>query len=257
MIMEKINNTFFIIFVSQFSKYIFFCVLFFLILKIWVYTKNFRYFLHRNYHFFSMQTMRDIFLSTLTCATYALLYSLLSLLSFSYSIPVDTASPLKMAIWTIIVLIYFDFFFYWSHRLLHSSFLKRFHRLHHASVQTTPLTALSFHPLDVVIQNIGIIFLLMVVNFTENAWFIFTIPAVLLNSYGHSGIDFGASDWEKNKILKIFNKPQHHAIHHLDGRYNFGLYFTLWDRICGTFKNIPYAQAADERLQVPNQNQKE
>ncbi|MBA3838282.1 MAG: sterol desaturase family protein, partial [Zymomonas sp.] len=26
----------------------------------------------------------------------------------------------------------------------------------------------------------------------------------------------------------------HHDLHHTEGRYNFGLYFTWWDRLMGT-----------------------
>ena len=30
------------------------------------------------------------------------------------------------------------------------------------------------------------------------------------------------------------NTTTHHDLHHQTGRYNFGLYFTWWDRACGT-----------------------
>ncbi len=34
----------------------------------------------------------------------------------------------------------------------------------------------------------------------------------------------------------IINGAAHHTIHHLEFNYNFGQYFTLWDRIGGTWK---------------------
>jgi lathosterol oxidase len=32
------------------------------------------------------------------------------------------------------------------------------------------------------------------------------------------------------------NGAAHHAIHHLEFNYNYGQYFTLWDRLCGTHR---------------------
>jgi lathosterol oxidase len=32
------------------------------------------------------------------------------------------------------------------------------------------------------------------------------------------------------------NSAAHHTVHHLEFNYNFGQYFTLWDRIGGTYK---------------------
>lgn len=32
----------------------------------------------------------------------------------------------------------------------------------------------------------------------------------------------------------ILNGAEHHTIHHRKFIYNYGQYFTLWDRLCGT-----------------------
>jgi len=38
---------------------------------------------------------------------------------------------------------------------------------------------------------------------------------------------------------KFVNGAAHHTIHHSDFLYNYGQYFTFWDRVCGTHKAPP------------------
>ena len=35
---------------------------------------------------------------------------------------------------------------------------------------------------------------------------------------------------------RIINSSAHHTVHHLEFNYNYGQYFTLWDRIGGSYK---------------------
>ncbi len=39
------------------------------------------------------------------------------------------------------------------------------------------------------------------------------------------------------------NSSAHHTIHHLEFNYNYGQYFTLWDRIGGSYKFPEYEYA--------------
>ena len=39
---------------------------------------------------------------------------------------------------------------------------------------------------------------------------------------------------------KIINGSDHHTIHHGQFNYNYGQYFTFWDRFCGTHRLPKY-----------------
>lgn len=45
----------------------------------------------------------------------------------------------------------------------------------------------------------------------------------------HDQVDFTADTW-------LINSTGHHTIHHTDFNYNYGQYFTIWDRLGGTYR---------------------
>ena len=56
----------------------------------------------------------------------------------------------------------------------------------------------------------------------------------------------------------IVNGAAHHTIHHLEFNYNYGQYFTLWDRIGGSyrkpvkeFKNEMYFDKLKKKWNTP------
>ncbi|KAG6623441.1 C-5 sterol desaturase [Phytophthora cinnamomi] len=38
---------------------------------------------------------------------------------------------------------------------------------------------------------------------------------------------------------KVVNGALHHSVHHELFVYNYGQYFTLWDRLCGSYREPP------------------
>ena len=52
----------------------------------------------------------------------------------------------------------------------------------------------------------------------------------------HAGVEI----YPSNKFGKLFQKyvigATHHDVHHTKFNYNYGLYFTFWDRIFNTLK---------------------
>ena len=119
--------------------------------------------------------------------------------------------------------------------LTYSVFLyKKIHIAHHLSCNPSPLTALSFHPVEAVIQ-VGIITLLVIIiPIHPVALFIFLFYSVITNVYGHSGFQLFPFDNSLNK-LNWFNKlSKKHNEHHLYAKDNYGLYFTFWDILMKT-----------------------
>jgi len=62
------------------------------------------------------------------------------------------------------------------------------------------------------------------------------LPVSFIDALQHSNIDFPGA--KLSWLSDIFILPNFHALHHSknDDRVNFGLFFSFWDRLFGTFK---------------------
>lgn len=128
-----------------------------------------------------------------------------------------------------------DTYFYWAHRLMHHPRLfKTLHLVHHQSVNPTPFTAFSFHPLESLLEFgiVPLIALLLPVH--PSALFLFTLWSIVFNILGHSGYEFSPSGFTRHRLFKWINTPTHHNLHHTKSACNYGLYFNFWDRLMGT-----------------------
>lgn len=128
-----------------------------------------------------------------------------------------------------------DCLIYYIHRILHWGPIYKVHKLHHRFKETTPFSAFSFHPLDGWLQ--GLPYHIFVLLFPmHNIMYTFTLLVVGLWTINiHDRVTFG---WFG------VNGAAHHTIHHTKFNYNYGQYFTFWDRLCGTwadpYKHAPY-----------------
>lgn len=142
---------------------------------------------------------------------------------------------LEFLAWLAVVLIIHDTWFYWSHRLTHHRLLFRHvHRLHHLSRNPSPFAALAFHPVDALVQIIWAVPLGLWAPIPSSVWLTFAFVAMFINVLGHCGVELYPRWWAKHAVLGWLNSTTAHDQHHLRLDRNFGLYFTFWDRVCGT-----------------------
>ena len=113
----------------------------------------------------------------------------------------------------------YDIWFYISHRMLHTPALWRIHRVHHEKVHPTYWDTYHGHWAESPFQSLG--FLL---PFVFRLWSVspLLVAGALVNLRGLMRHD-------ERCVWLIGN---HHLIHHLDGRVNFGDYWV--DRLIGT-----------------------
>lgn len=130
----------------------------------------------------------------------------------------------------IAVLVITETLIYWIHRGLHLNFFYRhLHRRHHQFREPTPLASVSFHPLDSFAQAAP--YHVCAFVFPLNVWLyhvlitFVTLWAVLI----HDRIRFIPTEF--------VNHSGCHMAHHWYYRYNFGQFFTVWDRLCGTYRH--------------------
>ena len=117
---------------------------------------------------------------------------------------------------------------YWIHRAMHTRFLYRtLHCEHHYYREPMPPISFAFHPVD------------SFANSLPYHIFAFLLP---LQEWIYLGLIFFAAIWTQlihNRVSwvspTIVNNTGCHAAHHWYCDYNYGNYFTLWDRLAGTY----------------------
>ena len=153
--------------------------------------------------------------------------------------------PLKHGVWylfvSVVLMIFFhDMYFYWTHRLLHmDGWYQKIHRVHHISSNPSPFTALSFHPVEAFIQALVLPVMVIIIPAHPFSLFVFLCFMVYKNVKGHAGYEFTSRASRINKWNALYNFPLHHNLHHHYGRDNYGLYFTIWDKMMNTFRKEP------------------
>lgn len=138
--------------------------------------------------------------------------------------------------WTYLVLSLFilmfthDFYFYWTHRLLHKpKFFKLFHKVHHESRVPTAWTAFSFHPGEAIIQAFILPVLLLIFPVHWMVLALFLLIMTVLGIINHLGVEIYPLRFRKTKPFTYLISATHHQHHHRKVHANFGLYFNWWD----------------------------
>jgi sterol desaturase/sphingolipid hydroxylase (fatty acid hydroxylase superfamily) len=127
-----------------------------------------------------------------------------------------------------------DTSFYWTHRAQHHRRVFAAHRLHHLSRAPTPWAAYAFGPVDALVQALFLTIVLVLVPLHAISIFLFLVHMILRNAMGHAGHELMPPGFTRHWLGRWLTTTTHHDLHHSEGRHNFGLYFTWWDRMMGT-----------------------
>lgn len=134
-----------------------------------------------------------------------------------------------------LILVVHDAYFYWTHRAMHHPKLFRyFHRTHHKSHTPTPWAAYAFDPGEAWVQAIFLPIYLLIVPTNGFVVVFFLIFMITRNVMGHAGYELHPRWWMSNPLTRFNNTTAHHDLHHETAHWNYGLYFTWWDRLMGT-----------------------
>ena len=132
-----------------------------------------------------------------------------------------------------------DAYFYWTHRLMHRPRpFRAMHAIHHASRPPTAWAAMSFHPWEALSGAVVIPLLVFLVPIhVAMLGLVLTIMTVMGVS-NHMGWELFPRFLVRGRAGNWLITASHHQRHHQDYRCNYGLYFRLWDRVCGTDKGL-------------------
>jgi sterol desaturase/sphingolipid hydroxylase (fatty acid hydroxylase superfamily)/uncharacterized protein (DUF2147 family) len=145
----------------------------------------------------------------------------------------------------LLMIVAHDAYFYWGHRLLHHTrFFRWAHRQHHRSHNPSPFTAYSF---DLAEATLLMPFVPLWVLIVPTAWdvvAIFMLHQIVRNVIGHSGYEIFPARANGRPLFDWMTTVTHHDLHHAQAGWNYGLYFTWWDRWMGTEHPEYYARFA-------------
>jgi sterol desaturase/sphingolipid hydroxylase (fatty acid hydroxylase superfamily) len=127
----------------------------------------------------------------------------------------------------------------------HPKLFKIFHLVHHKSNNPSPWAAYSFHPLEAIVESLIFVIFLFTIPVHSIHLTIFFIFSLVYNVYGHLGFELYPNGFNKNRLGKWLNTSVAHNMHHKYFKGNYGLYFTIWDRLMGTL-NENYDDAFEE-----------
>jgi Delta7-sterol 5-desaturase len=199
------------------------------------------------------QARREIFYSLGSLAIFGLvgvwMYALAEAgLSRFYSD--DRYGPVWFVLSIPVMLLVHDTYFYWTHRFMHwKPIFKYVHKVHHLSHDPSPLAAYAFHPLEAVIEaGIGPL-ILLTLPVHRGAFLIFLTIQLFINVIGHLGFELYPRGFLRSSVGRWFNTTTHHHQHHQRMKWNFGLYFNVWDRLLGT--NHPQYESTFEAITAP------
>jgi Delta7-sterol 5-desaturase len=179
------------------------------------------------------QVLRDVTQSTISLGHIALLFAAgVTLRAAGFGVKPWEPSPGSILASMCLSLLFFDTWFYWGHRLLHTRLLyHRAHQWHHTV--TTP-TVWSNNS-DTFLDN----FILQ--SYWMIAPLLFPAPGIVFlvhkiydqvsGMIGHSGYEYNASTARfPSPLLAV----THHDQHHRYFKYNFATHFVVWDRLMNT-----------------------
>ncbi len=135
----------------------------------------------------------------------------------------------------VLMILAHDAYFYWAHRLMHDRRLfHHFHRLHHLSRTPRATAAYAFAIPEALVEALFFPLYLLLIETSALVVFLFLAHMILRNVAGHAGYELFPRRWIDLPVLRLITTTTHHDLHHEGFRYNYGLYFTWWDRWMGT-----------------------
>jgi sterol desaturase/sphingolipid hydroxylase (fatty acid hydroxylase superfamily) len=144
-----------------------------------------------------------------------------------------------------------DFVIYLQHRVFHAvPLFWRLHMVHHADPDIDASTGVRFHPFEIVLS--------MAIKFAAIA--LLGAPAlavVLFEIVLNATSVFSHANWRlplglDRALRMVLVTPDMHRVHHSVKRYetdsNFGFNFSVWDRLCGSYR--PQPEAGHETMTI-------
>ena len=147
---------------------------------------------------------------------------------------VETGLPLAIVAGILLL----DFKQYWFHRLMHyPDWLWRVHRVHHSDIEIDLTTGFRFHPFEAILSALADLLVIAVFGIAAEVVLLRYLLVCLVNFFTHGNIRLPRA-LDRILLWIIVTPSMHHLHHAIDKRAansNFGVFFSFWDRLFGTY----------------------
>jgi len=122
-------------------------------------------------------------------------------------------------------------YYYWLHRWMHHpKVFKLIHKVHHESKSTSAWTAFSFHPIEGLLEALILPTIIFILPLHPYAIVTHLTIMTLSAAVNHLDIEIYPRKFYNHPLGRWLIGATHHSHHHRYFRFNFGLYFTFWDK---------------------------
>ena len=155
-----------------------------------------------------------------------------------------TRSHLPYAAQFVLAVVVLDFASYLAHRFFHATgFTWRIHRVHHCESDLDLTTGFRFHPLESVIGQLLFFAVIVPLGPPAAAVAFIAIANVVQDYIHHANVRVPDS---LDRVLRVLiATPGVHRVHHsvvvAEQNANYGIVFSVWDRMFGTFADVDTA----------------
>jgi sterol desaturase/sphingolipid hydroxylase (fatty acid hydroxylase superfamily) len=153
---------------------------------------------------------------------------------------VRTSFDLSVLLTFLLMFIWLEMFFYYSHRLLHHPRFFWIHRHHHEGNVTNPWTSLSFSIMERLVLLLGAVGVPAILSqifpgvISMQGFSLYFLVNYILNVNAHLNTELMPTAVFHSPVGEVVNTATHHSLHHLRYRGNFGLFTRLLDRVHST-----------------------
>lgn len=137
-----------------------------------------------------------------------------------------------------LMFVWFEVWFYVTHRALHHPKLYFLHAQHHVARVTHPLTALSFGLVERALLQVGLLgfaaLASQVVPFVFPGFAAYVFLNFALNVVAHLNAELLPPGYGRSWLSKLFISTTFHAMHHARFKNHYGLFTTVLDRMFST-----------------------
>jgi sterol desaturase/sphingolipid hydroxylase (fatty acid hydroxylase superfamily) len=160
--------------------------------------------------------------------------SLTKYLEIGFFNNIDLSLPLVLLL-GIIILDLKQYLFHW---LMHYfDALWRIHQVHHSDVEIDLTTGFRFHPLEAILSELANIFVVVVFGIPAEVLLLRYLLIFFGNFFTHGNI-YIAPTHDRYLRWVLVTPSMHHLHHAMDktaANHNFGVFFSFWDRLFGTY----------------------
>jgi len=137
-----------------------------------------------------------------------------------------------------IMFLIYDFYFYISHLTMHHKrIFNLVHVTHHKSKYVSPLSALSMHPIEAIVNHGALVLLFFLLPIHTSHVYIWVSVTIVYTTYLHLGVEIYSQKFLNTKVGRLLYTATEHAKHHSLFKGNYGFYTLIWDRLFKTVNN--------------------